>query len=561
MMFPATLSSSFIIAFSLWHCVGPATALPTFKSPSLLDISITELGALLEAGDFNSHDLVELYIQRVREVNDDLRAVIELNPDALSIAKQLDKERADGTIRGPLHGIPILVKDNYATVDAMMTGAGSVCLARTRPSEEATAIAKLRKAGAVVLGKANLSEFAGIRGDGAKVGWSPRGGQTYGAYVKHQTACGSSSGSGVAASVGLAAGTLGTETAGSITCPAMVGNVVGIKPTVGLTSRYGIVPITARQDTAGPLAQSVEDAAIIMDAIAGKDLNDNYTSAQPWDVPPSFAAALDTSALRGARIGVIWTDENFLNAGNFANLNYTKPVFKRALADLKAAGAEIIDVDLSNNGHTIGEFSMWVYGNISTYMSPDVVDSMARYLKSAVPNPDAMHNVSDIFQCLKTEPKELASKYGIDDWEHIAQINTTADSLEAWEAYVTASTMARDLLLNPIKDHKLDALVMQPELALVVAASPGLPIVTVPMGVLGQDASTIWDHDEEILFSAPGVPLGISFTAGMWSDQKLIRYAYAYEQISRNRRKLVPAIKPKSDLDVIMGRQSFSNEL
>ncbi|KAI1751921.1 amidase signature enzyme [Xylaria castorea] len=555
--FSSSMLSSVIVALGLlWWIID---ALPTIKTPSLLDSSITELGALLEAGDFNSHDLVQLYIQRVGEVNDDLAAVIELNPDALSIAEELDRERAEGKTRGPLHGIPIMVKDNYATVDAMLTGSGSVCLARALPTKEATVIAKLREAGAIIIGKLNLSEFAGVRN--ATGGWSPRGGQTFGAYVKHQTACGSSSGSGVAASVGLAAGTLGTETSGSITCPAMYNNVVGVKPTVGLTSRFGVVPITARQDTAGPITQNVEDAAILLEAMASKDPADNYTSAQPWDSLPRFSEGLSPSGLKGVRVGVVWTNQDLPVSAHQVNIDQIKPVFDRAIADLKTAGAEIIDVTLDTKGQTLLEITQKFGGNVQVYVSADFDEAMHRYLKNVKQSEGVvLRNVSDILQCLKTEPRELASKTGLADWEYLAQNNITADSLEAWNAYVAVLTLSRNLFLDPIEEHGLDALVMLPELAFLIGAAPGFPIVTVPMGVLGPNATTNWSNNETIT-TGPGIPLGLSFTADKWSDQKLIQYGYAYEQASQRRRELAPVIKPMSDLDILINRRSFGNEI
>ncbi|KAI1357320.1 amidase signature enzyme [Xylaria arbuscula] len=542
--------SSVIVALGLWSCI--ISALPTIKLPSLLDISIAELGALLEAGEFNSYDLVHLYIERVHEVNNDLNAVIELNPDALGIARKLDRERADGKARGPLHGIPILVKDNYATVDAMLTGSGSVCLARAIPTTEATVIAKLREAGAIILGKLNLSEFAGVRGLNASPGWSPRGGQSFGAYVRHQTACGSSSGSGAAASVGLAAGTLGTDTSGSITCPAMYNNVVGVKPTVGLTSRFGVVPVTARQDTAGPITQNVEDAAILLEAMANKDLNDNYTSAQPWDSPPRFSTGLSPSGLKGARIGVVWTGQDLPVSAHLVNIDQIKPVFDRAIADLKTAGAEVIDVNLDTMGQSLLEIALAFQSNVQVYSAADLNDAMQRYLRNVKQSEDiVLRNVPDILQCLKSNPKELASTVSLSDWEHAAQTNTTAGSLEAWNAYVTVLTLSRNALLGPIKEHGLDALVMLPDLALLVGAAPGFPIVTVPMGVLGPEAEIVRNGNETIT-TGPGIPLGLSFTADNWSDQKLIQYAYAYEQASQRRKELTPVIKPKSDLDIII---------
>lgn len=422
-------------AAAAWLAMGACGRSTTWAlsspPPSLLDISITELQVLLDDGAVTSEELVRLYTQRIAEVNDEFHAVIETNPDAAATARELDVERAAGRRRGPLHGIPLLVKDNYATADAMGTGAGSVCLARSRPRADATVVARLRAAGAVILGKTNLSEFSGARGTNVTQGWSARGGQTTGAYVENQTACGSSSGSGVAASLGLAAATLGTETAGSITCPASVNNVVGIKPTVGLTSRFGVVPITARQDTTGPLAQSVADAALLLEVMAGKDANDNYTSAQPWDVPPRYTLALNASALQGKRIGVAWNDEAVINITMFAaNREHIKAVFEAALPYLKQAGAELVPIDLVPRNESLRD--RLATHDVAAYYLPDMKRSLTRYYDTVRPGAaDATHNLRELVACLQTTPAELASRYDTYDLEVALAVNETADGAAA----------------------------------------------------------------------------------------------------------------------------------
>ncbi|KAK8108953.1 hypothetical protein PG984_014754 [Apiospora sp. TS-2023a] len=387
-------------------------------APSLSDISIAELQQLLESGTISSRDLVELYASRIAEVNDELHAVIETDvPGALLVAETLDRERANGQLRGPLHGIPILVKDNYATVNTsshLRTGAGSICLAAgSHPAEDATVVSKLRAAGAIILGKTNQAEFSGARGTHVPQGWSARGGQTYGAYIKGQTACGSSSGSGVAAGLGLAAAALGTETAGSITCPASYGNVVGIEPTVGLTSRFGIVPITARQDTAGPLARSVGDAAVVLEGMAGRDVGrDNYTVAQPWDRPPRYTQALNASALQGKRIGVMWHDQGIgFGMEWWANKRQIRRLFDAALDDLRRAGAELVDVPLEGHEEDDGALDRHIpMRNDNDYVRPDFKEGLARYYDNLIPdneNPDkAIQNHTQLLACLRSEPRE-----------------------------------------------------------------------------------------------------------------------------------------------------------
>jgi len=247
--------------------------------PKLIDASLEHLRCGLELKLFTSIDLVIAYTARINEVNATLRMVTELNPDAVAIARELDNERILGRVRGPLHGIPILIKNNIATNDRMGNTAGSLALLGATVPEDSTVAAKLRRAGAVILGKTNLSQWANFRSDNTSNGWSAHGGQTVGAYFPGQDPSGSSSGSGVASSLGLALASLGTETDGSIISPSDVNNLVGIKPSVGLTSRFLVIPISEHQDTVGPMARSVKDAAYILSAIAGKDANDNYTSA------------------------------------------------------------------------------------------------------------------------------------------------------------------------------------------------------------------------------------------------------------------------------------------
>lgn len=556
-------------------CLAWQTAALPFIGPvqSLSDISIRELQQLLESGAVSSRDLVGLYSSRIAEVNDELHAVIETDvPSALAVAEMLDRERAHGQLRGPLHGIPLLVKDNYATAAGntshLRTGAGSVCLAAgSRPAEEATVVAKLRAAGALLLGKTNQAEFSGARGPRVPQGWSARGGQTYGAYVRGQTACGSSSGSGVAAGLGLAAAALGTETAGSITCPASFGNAVGVKPTVGLTSRFGVVPITARQDTVGPLAQRVADAAALLEVMAGRDEGrDNYTDAQPWERPPRYTEALDAGALRGRRIGVLWHDQGIgLGMDYWANKRQIRRLFDAALDDLRRAGAELVDVPLEGHGEDEGPLDRCLpMRDTREYTLPDFKEGLARYYDNRVPGDDdpdrAIRNHTQLLACLRDDPRERADEYGLEVLAAIAEEKgplRPAGGAEAWTAYVNRSTATGSFVRQPLRAQRLDGLVMYMDLAVALASAPGLPIVTVPMGGLGDDARVLYSRgegDEEgaasprLVVGAPGMPQGLSFVGEEWSEMELVGFAYAYEQASQRRRTLRPWVRPGSDL-------------
>src|SRR5213083_388062 len=288
--------------------VGPARGLagPAIPPFALQEATLADLARGIESGKYTAHSLCEYYLARIDDLDrrgPTLRSVIETNPDALRIARELDAERKTKGPRGPLHGIPILVKDNIATADRMATTAGSLALVGARPRADAAIAARLRAAGAVMLGKANLSEWANFRSNSSSSGWSARGGQCKNPYVLDRSPCGSSSGTAAALAANLAAVGVGTETDGSIVCPAAACSLVGIKPTLGLVSRTGIVPIAHSQDTAGPMARTVADAAVLLGVLAGADPRDAATRRAP--APADYTKALDAGALRGARIGVV----------------------------------------------------------------------------------------------------------------------------------------------------------------------------------------------------------------------------------------------------------------
>lgn len=302
----------------------------------LNEITIDELQKKMQSGELTSHAITQMYLDHISTIDKNgpkLSAVIEVNPDALSIADVMDNERKKGKVRGPLHGIPVLIKDNIDTADKMQTTAGSLALEGHIASKDAFVVQKLREAGAVLLGKTNLSEWANFRSSRSSSGWSSRGGQTKNAYILDRSPCGSSSGSAVAVAANLCAVAIGTETDGSIACPASMNCVVGIKPTVGLVSRSGIIPISKTQDTAGPFGRTVRDAAILLSAIAGIDANDPVTNESAGKAQKDYTKFLDLNGLKGKRIGV---EKTFLRKHEGVDA-----LLHKALEQMKNAGATI----------------------------------------------------------------------------------------------------------------------------------------------------------------------------------------------------------------------------
>jgi amidase len=320
----------------LVFCVVVATVRAEFP---FAEATIAGLQAQMASGQLTSVALTTVYLKRIAEVDQAgprLNAVIELNPDALAIAQQLDAERKAGKVRGPLHGIPVLIKDNIATADKMQTTAGSLALVGVKPPCDATVVEQLRAAGAVLLGKTNLSEWANFRGEKSISGWSGRGGQTRNASAPDRSPSGSSSGSAVAVAANLCVVALGTETDGSIVSPSSANGLVGLKPTVGLISRCGIIPLSASQDTAGPMARTVRDAVLLLDALVAADPKDPAMQARPAGMATNFSEQLNPRALKGARLGLI--------RGPFGLDARLNPLLETAIAELKAAGAEVVDL-------------------------------------------------------------------------------------------------------------------------------------------------------------------------------------------------------------------------
>jgi amidase len=322
----------------------------------LNETTISELQEKMASGKYSAVQLTTLYLQRIEAIDKKghaLNAVIELNPDALAIAKTLDDERKAGKVRGALHGIPILIKDNIDTADTLMTTAGSLALVGHKASKDAFIVTKLRDAGAVILGKTNLSEWANFRSSQSCSGWSSRGGQTKNPYILDHNPCGSSSGSGVAVAANLCVVAVGTETDGSVTCPASTNGIVGLKPTVGLLSRSGIIPISHTQDTAGPMARTVKDTAILLNAMTGVDADDAKTNESTGKMA-DYTTFLDPNGLKGKRIGI--EKKKYTN-------QFLTGLFETAVADMKKQGAEIIEIEFLDkiNANGEAEFTLMCY--------------------------------------------------------------------------------------------------------------------------------------------------------------------------------------------------------
>jgi amidase len=487
--------------------------------------SIAECRTLLNLNRVSSLELVHHAMGRIDRIDRSgptLRSVIEVNPDAESIASTLDDERHAGTKRGPLHGIPILIKDNIDTADSMQTTAGSLALVGAPHQQDATVAALLRRAGAVILGKTNLSEWANFRSTHSTSGWSARGGQTRNPYALDRSPCGSSSGSGAAVAAGITVASLGTETDGSILCPASSCGLVGIKPTVGLTSRAGVIPISHTQDTIGPLARTVADAALLLSAIARPDDRDpsTHTSERPdlQHLPAFPDAFLNAHALRGARLGVPRT---LLTGYN----KRADEVAEAAIDLMRECGAIIVDpADLPSATEiklSHSELQVLLYefkANLNAYLAGLGEGAPVRSLEELIAFNTA--HATDEMPYFGQELLEMAQAKGsLSESEYVSALA---------EDFRLGRTEGIDAVMN---EHNLDALVMPtggpPFLIDLVngdahdgggssgpAAIAGYPAITVPAG------------------HAFGLPIGITFIGRAWSEPTLIRLAYAFEQAS-----------------------------
>ena len=488
------------------------------------EITISELNKGYLSGEFSIHDVVSSYINRINEIDKNgpkLNSIIEINPDALKIAKQLDEELSNGHVRGKLHGIPVILKDNIDTADKMSTTAGSRAMVGSNPLQDSFLVKKLRESGAVILAKANLSEWANFRGNNSSSGWSGVIGQTKNPYFLDRNPCGSSSGSAVAVSANLTALSIGTETNGSIVCPSTTNGIVGIKPTVGLISRSGIIPISFTQDTPGPMARTLEDAVIALGEITGVDEYDSKTLESKKHLLNDYTAFLNLNGLKGKRIGL-----------------YTKPLginsevdklFFKSVDEMKKIGASVIEIDKINSEIT-REISLKV-------MLHEYKDGLNDYFKSLGDNA----KIKSLDQLIDFNNKDsIELKFYNQSYLELANNTEGIKSDEYKKALNNLIKLSREEGIDKVMDeYNLDAIIaptgnpawttdwINGDRYLIHSSSPaawaGYPNISIPMG------------------NIHGLPVGISFFGRAWSEPKLIEIAYSFEQ--KTKARIVPQFK------------------
>nr|MBC7611821.1 amidase [Pseudopedobacter sp.] len=498
----------------------------------LNEITIDQLQSMMESGKATAKSITEMYLKRIDAMDKKgpaINAVIELNLDAVKIAEEMDKERRSGKIRGKMHGIPVLIKDNINTGDKMMTTAGALAMVGNYASEDAFIVKQLRAAGAILLGKTNLSEWANFRSDNSTSGWSGRGGQTRMPYILDRNPSGSSSGTGASVAANFCVIGIGTETDGSITSPSSMSGLVGIKPTVGLLSRTGIIPISATQDTAGPMGRTVKDAAIFLGVLAGVDEKDPVTKESIGKAKKDYTTNLSTAGLKGKRIGI---EKSFLTRGN----PEVVAIFKKSIDIMKKLGATLEEVDFrtkvyKETGNTEGEVLQFEFK-----------DGLNKYLATANAK---VKTLADVIKFNEEHAKESMPFF----MQETLIESDAKDSLnsEKYKEAVAKSTKSRGVISSTLKENNFDAIIgISNGPAACIdningdygsgfsfsgpAATAGYPHITLPMGML---------HE---------LPIGISFIGDAYQEEKLIQMAYAFEQASKARKapKFIPSAIPKA---------------
>ncbi|HKS39175.1 MAG TPA: amidase [Blastocatellia bacterium] len=498
-----------------------ATAFQTAKPFELEETTIADLQEAMKSGKYTARQITEMYLARIGDIDKRepaINSVIEINPDAQSIADALDRERKEKGPRGPLHGIPMLIKDNIDTADRMMTTAGSLALSGSTPSKDAFIAGRLRQAGAVLLGKTNLSEWANFRSSHSTSGWSGRGGLTKNPYALDRNPCGSSSGSGAATAANLCVAAIGTETDGSIVCPSSANSLVGIKPTLGLVSRSGIIPIAHSQDTAGPMARNVSDAAILLGALTGIDSRDKATNQSRGKSMTDYTKYLDPAGMKGARIGII--------RKSFGFNEQVDKLMNESIEVMKRLGAVIVDpADIPTAGKfDDSEFEVLLY---------EFKADLNVYLASLGPRAP-VHSLKEII-AFNEQNRAKEMPYFAQEIMIRAEAKGPLTSPEYQKALAKNLRLSRTEGIDAVMiKHKLDALIAPTggppwKTDLIngdhftggfstASAVAGYPHITVPAGYVY------------------GLPVGISFAGRAYSEPMLIKLAYAYEQATKHRR-------------------------
>jgi amidase len=509
-------------ALSAARVITLVPAAPEIRSFELDEVTIDDLQAGMKSGKYTSRSVIEKYLHRIEEIDKhgpSINSIIEINPDALQIADALDREGKEKGARGPLHGIPILIKDNIDTADKMMTTAGSLALmGAPKPPKDSFVAMKLRQAGAVILGKTNLSEWANIRSNHSTSGWSGRGGLTCNSYVLDRNPCGSSSGTGAGVSASLAAGGIGTETDGSIVCPSSANGLAGIKPTVGLVSRAGIIPISHSQDGAGPMCRTLRDAAILLGALTGVDPDDSYTIDSQGKSYTDYTQFLDANGLKGARIGVARKYFGFSDG--------VDGIMAEAIDVMKKQGATIVDpADIE----TFGKFDDTETLVLQYELKADIEKYLAR-LGPACP----VKNLADLIEFNNKNAQREMLYFGQDMFLKSEEKGplTSREYIDALE-----------------KNHRLaridgiDALMDKNQLDAIIAPTGGPAWVT---DLVNGDHFGGGSSNAAAVAGYPNInvtagwmfdlPVGISFFGRAWSEPKLLRIAYAFEQATQVRK-------------------------